>query len=293
MLTTHNGKVYQMPINLETINSFYNTTLRPFEVADFLKKEIAKDRIQDPKNFEEKAISMIGRPLYEAFIKGYTKKQWGCDPRDMSAAILKRLPFRTSYNESYFFDRWQGIPLEGYGKIFEKMLSHKNIDLSLNTDYFDIKDQLDDDAIIIYSGPIDRFFDYKFGKLEWRSLDFEQEKLNVDDYQGTSVMNYSDESVPYTRIHEPLHLHPERTRVSNKTFIVREYSRSDYGEDPYYPISDDKNKNIAELYKAEANKINNVIIGGRLGDYKYYDMHHTIKNAFDVYESIKQRVKNG
>ncbi|MEI7983604.1 MAG: UDP-galactopyranose mutase, partial [Bacteroidota bacterium] len=203
VLNTYKNKVYQMPINLETINSFYNLNLKPYEVDAFLSQEIRKENITVPRNFEEKAVSLIGRPLYEAFIRGYTKKQWQKDPRELPAAILSRLPFRKNYDESYYFSQWQGIPLNGFTEIFEKMLFHKNISLYLNTDYFDIRDQVSSNTLVIFSGPIDRFFDYKFGKLEWRSLEFSEKVIPVEDYQGTSVMNYGEESVPYTRIHEP------------------------------------------------------------------------------------------
>ena len=274
-----------MPINLETINSFYNENLKPYEVDEFLKKEIEKENYPNPKNFEEKAISMIGRPLYEAFIKGYTKKQWQKDPKEIPESILKRLPFRKNYNESYYFSRWQGIPLNGYTEIFNKMLDHPNIEVRLNTDFFDIKSSLPKDIKIVYSGPIDQYFDYKYGKLEYRTLVFEEEIAPYEDYQGTSVMNYGNESVPYTRIHEPRHLHPENDYPSDKTLIIKEFSKKDDGDNPYYPINDEKNLKLLELYKKEALNEPNLIISGRLGDYKYYDMHHTIDRALQIFKN--------
>lgn len=284
VLTEFKGKVYQMPINLETINSFYNTNLKPFEIDGFLQKEREKEFYENPTNFEEQAINFVGRPLYEAFLMGYTKKQWGKDPKDISATVLKRLPFRYNYNESYFFDKYQGIPLEGYSKIFDKMLAHKKIDIHLNKDFFEIKDQIPSTAKIIYSGPIDRLFNYKFGDLEWRTLSFEMETKDVNDYQGTSVMNYADIEVPYTRIHEPLHLHPERKYSKNKTLIIKEFSKDDNRDDPYYPIGGTQNQKIFNKYLEEVKKQKNIIIGGRLGDYKYYDMHHTIERALHVFD---------
>lgn len=289
VLTTYKNKVYQMPINLETINSFYDLNLKPFEVDDFLAKEIAKEEMREPSNFEEKAISMMGRPLYEAFIRGYTKKQWQKDPKEMPAAVLRRLPFRKNYNESYYYSRWQGIPDKGYTAIFEQMLQHPNIDVRLNVDYFDIKALISADTLVIYSGPIDRFFDYRFGQLDWRTLRFEQEILPVEDFQGTSVMNYAEENIPYTRIHEPRHLHPERAYTNEKTLIIREYSLKDTQNNPYYPINDAKNQSLILKYRAAANQLKNIIISGRLGDYKYYDMHQTIARALEVYE---QEIKN-
>jgi UDP-galactopyranose mutase len=284
VLTTYKNKVYQMPINLETINSFYGVNLKPFEVDEFLKKEIIKDSINNPKNFEEKAVTMIGRPLYEAFIKGYTKKQWQKDPKEMPESVLKRLPFRKNYNESYYFSRWQGIPYQGYTSIFNKLLDHTNIDIQLNVDYFNIKNQIQSNTLIIYSGPIDRFFDYKYGKLDWRTLRFESEMLPIEDYQGTSVMNYAELDIPYTRIHEPRHLHPERNYPENRTLIIREYSETDTGNCPFYPINDERNQKLILQYREDASKLPNIVIGGRLGEYRYYDMHETIQTALQLYD---------
>lgn len=285
VLTEYKDKVYQMPINLETINIFYNVNLKPFEVEAFLEKEKAKEFYKEPANFEEQAINFVGRPLYEAFLKGYTEKQWEKDPKEIPAHVLKRLPFRTNYNESYFFDKYQGIPLDGYTTIFNKMLSHKNIDVHLNTDFFDIRDKIPKTTKIIYSGPIDRLFNYKFGDLEWRTLEFKEEVKNVNDYQGTSVMNYAEKSIPYTRIHEPHHLHPEREHKNNKTLIIKEFSKKDFRDDPYYPIGGKKNQEIFNKYLQEVKSQKNIIIGGRLGDYKYYDMHHTIERALNIFET--------
>ena len=288
VLTIHKGKVYQMPVNLETINSFYNVNLKPFEVANFLKQEIDKENIKEPRNFEEKAISMMGRPLYEAFIKGYTMKQWQKHPKDMPESILKRLPFRSNYNESYYYSRWQGIPLNGYGEIFEKMLGSEKIEVKLNIDFFKIRDLIPKDTTIIYSGPIDQYFNYKYGKLEYRTLRFEKEIHPYEDYQGTSVMNYADPEVPFTRIHEPRHLHPERNNYpTDKTMIIKEFSLLDDGSNPYYPINDDRNQNLILKYREETQKIKNTIISGRLGEYKYYDMHDTINHALVMFDKLE------
>lgn len=292
VLTTLKDKVFQMPVNLETINSFYGVNLKPFEVDDFLKKEIAKEPISEPRNFEEKAISMMGRPLYEAFIRGYTLKQWQKDPKDMPENVLKRLPFRKNYNESYYYSRWQGIPMDGYGRIFEKLLSSPNIEVKLNVDYFDIKDQISPETMVIYSGPIDRFFDYKFGKLDYRTLRFEKEIHPYDDYQGTSVMNYADLQVPFTRIHEPRHLHPERTDYpTDKTLIIKEYSLADDGSNPFYPINDERNQSLILKYREQVNQLKNTIISGRLGEYKYFDMHDTINHALTVFDNLEARLR--
>jgi len=288
VLTTFRGKVFQMPINLETINSFYNINLKPYEVEGFLEKEISKEGILNPVNFEEKAISMIGRPLYEAFIKGYTKKQWQQDPASLPVSILNRLPFRKNYNESYYFSRWQSIPLEGYTTIFSKMLASPLIELKLNTDFFSIKDQIPAESKVFYSGSIDRYFGFKYGRLDWRSLRFEMEYLDFDDFQGTSVMNYAEEAIPYTRIHEPKHLHPEREYKTGKTIIIKEYSLWDDGSNPYYPVNNEKNNVLLSKYKADAAKEKNVVFSGRLGDYKYYDMHQTIAIALEKFEDLRR-----
>jgi UDP-galactopyranose mutase len=290
VLTTRRNKVYQMPVNLETINSFYNLNLKPYEVEDFLAGEIRKEKMTHaPRNFEEKAVSMMGRPLYEAFIKGYTIKQWQKDPKDMPESVLKRLPFRTSYNESYYNSRWQGIPLHGYGRIFEKLLESPKIELRLNVDFFEIRDIIPANTRIIYSGPIDRYFNYRFGKLEYRTLKFEKEVIPYGDYQGTSVMNYADQDVPFTRIHEPRHLHPERSDYpADRTMIIREYSLLDDGSNPFYPINDERNQGLVMAYREETRKLKNIIISGRLGDYRYYDMHDTIKHALEIFDKIAE-----
>jgi UDP-galactopyranose mutase len=292
VLTTFKDKVFQMPINLETINSFFNVNLKPFEVESFLKQKIEAAAIGEPKNFEEAALKSIGKELYEAFIKGYTQKQWEKDPKELPASIIKRLPVRKNYNESYFFDTWQGIPINGYTDIFTKMLNHKNITIQLNTDFFDVRNEIPENTKVVYTGPIDKYFDYCFGRLEWRSLRFEQEVENVDDYQGTSVMNYAEAEVPFTRIHEPKHLHVEREVFTfPKTLLIKEYSLEN-NDDPYYPISDEANKAILAKYQDKAAGFKDLIIGGRLGDYKYYDMHHTIEKALLTYSHKIGNEKN-
>jgi UDP-galactopyranose mutase len=284
VLSCYQGRNYQFPINLETINHFFNINLKPYEVDDFMAT-IRGDQTKAPANFEEQAISQLGRDLYEAFFRHYTIKQWQVDPRQLPAAIFNRLPIRKNYGENYFFDKWQGIPEKGYTAIFEHMLSDKKIKVLLNTDYFEIKNQLKQDACLIYSGPIDRFFDYKYGKLSWRTLRFEQETLDMEDYQGNSVINFPGPDIPYTRIHEPRHLHPERKYTDKKTILFREYSLPDQGDEPYYPIASGDNQRLLSLYQQEAAQHKNVFINGRLGDYKYYDMHQTIDRALDIFET--------
>lgn len=284
VLTTHKGKVYQMPINLETINSFFSVSLKPFEVADFLNEQVKKEKASEESSFETKAISLVGRELYEAFIKGYSAKQWQTDPAKLPADILTRLPFRKNYDENYYFSTYQGIPINGYTAIFQKLLSNPLIDVRLNTDFFDVKDQLAADATVIYSGPLDRYFNYSLGKLKWRTLHFDKQIFDVEDYQGTSVMNFADESVLYTRQHEPRHLHPERRYTKNKTLIFTEYSRADDGCEPFYPVPDASNTKLAIAYRKLAEQEKYLIVAGRLGDYKYYDMHETIARALEIFD---------
>ncbi|MCH2110669.1 MAG: UDP-galactopyranose mutase [Polyangiaceae bacterium] len=276
VLTTYQKRVYTMPINLGTINSFYNTSLVPSEVDAFLSSK--KGTIQRPKNLEEQAIKLVGEDLYRAFIRGYTLKQWQRDPKELPASIITRLPVRNSYDASYFSDRYQGIPLHGYTPIFERMLD--GVDIELGVDFFDDVEHWRSRAgHLVYTGPIDRYFKFQHGKLNWRSVRFETELLDEADFQGTSVMNYADEDIPYTRIHEPQHLHPERRQSTQPgTVVMREYSYNNE-KAPYYPVNSPEDKERFALYQALARKDEGVTFGGRLAEYKYYDMHQVIASA--------------
>jgi UDP-galactopyranose mutase len=275
VLTTYKGKVYSMPINLATINAFYDLNLKPSEVADFIT---SKGRhTGKPNNFEEKAISQIGVDLYNAFIKGYTAKQWGCAARELPAEIITRLPVRTSYNDCYFDDYYQGLPKEGYTALFKRML--KGVPVEMETDFFDRRDfWLGRCHRIIYTGPIDRYFDYSLGRLKWRSVRFETRLFTMHDYQGTSQMNYADEDVPFTRIHEPKHLHLEKSYDEEATVVMFEYPQIN-NDDPYYPVNADSDKKKLLGYKHLAIKERKVIFGGRLAEYKYFNMDEVIENA--------------
>lgn len=287
VLTTYAGKVYTMPINLETINSFYGKNLHPYEVKSFLAEEIAKAGITSPKNLEEQAISLIGRPLYEAFIKGYTEKQWECDPKQLPASIIQRLPLRFNYNNDYFNDTWQGVPKDGYFTLFKNILNHPNITLRLNTTFEEVRAELPTDTRIIYTGMPDQLFQYKYGELEWRSLRFEWETKAVQDYQGTTVMNYSDADVPYTRIHEFKHYHPERQEPfqCEKTVICREYPQTyDRTQIPCYPVNNQRNTEVYALYAREAEQ-QGILLGGRLGAYRYWDMDKAVENALHSFRA--------
>ena len=226
VLTRHNGHVYSMPINLMTINSFFNSNYTPAEASAFLSNEIARERVEHPTNLEEKAISLIGRQLYEAFIRGYTQKQWNIDPKLLPAETINRLPVRLNYNDFYFSDRFEGIPLDGYARLFQRMLDHPKITIMTQCDYFAIAKEISPDAAIVYTGPVDAYFGHRLGRLGWRTLDLELERLPLSDFQGTTVMNYADLDVGFTRIHEFKHYHPERRYSSECTLIMREYPRS-------------------------------------------------------------------
>jgi UDP-galactopyranose mutase len=278
-----------MPIGLGTVNSFYGLSLKPFEMDDFIRAEITPDDIFNPQNLEEKAVSCIGRRLYEAFIKGYTQKQWNKSPIDLPADIITRLPVRNNYNFDYFDDPWQGLPQCGYYGLFDKLLNNESITLHLGVDYKDITASLPDDCRVFYSGALDEFFDYRMGALEWRSLRFEEEVMPYADYQGTSVVNQADISVPFTRTHEYRHLHPERIYHAESTVIVREYPQDFIcGGERYYPVNTPANQRLLREYQELAKKVApGVTFGGRLGSYRYLDMDVTISHALEVFKSLE------
>lgn len=278
--TTSQGRAYSLPINLGTINSFYGRALSPAQARQLVLEEAGGENIGEPRNLEEKAVSLIGRPLYEAFIRGYTIKQWEKDPKELAAEIITRLPVRYNYNNRYFDDAYEGIPLHGYARLFEKLLDHPKIELRLNTAWADLPPAERAASLVCHTGAIDEFFDYRLGRLEWRTLEFEAERPECSDYQGTAVMNYADSEVPYTRTHEFKHYHPERP-CTGQTLIVREYSRfAKAGEEPYYPVDTRDNRELYARYrKLAAVEAPGVIFGGRLGSYKYLDMDDTIAAA--------------
>lgn len=286
----HKGRLYPLPISLATVNSYYGLDLDPSQMRDFLAAEAAREGIVEPRNLEEKAISQIGRPLYEAFIRGYTLKQWQKDPCELSAEIINRLPVRTNYDTRYFSDTWEGIPLDGYGALFGRLLDHPRISLRLGTDWRDVRDSVAPESLVIYSGPIDEFYDYRLGRLEWRGLDFEWERHDAPDYQGTSVINSADESDAFTRTHEFRHYHPERP-YGDKTVICREYSRWAGPEDePYYPVNTEANRKLYAQYEELAGGEKNVLFGGRLGAYRYLDMDKCIGRALEAADALGERL---
>jgi UDP-galactopyranose mutase len=287
VFTTHDGQVYSMPINLGTINQFFDAAFSPDDARRLVAEQAGEMSSGEARNLEEKAISLIGRPLYEAFIRGYTAKQWQTDPRDLPAEIITRLPVRYSYDNRYFNDTYEGLPTDGYTAWLRRMADHPNIEVRLGTDFFDHKESMIGQVPVVYTGPVDRYFDYVEGELGWRTLDFEREVVPTGDYQGTSVMNYADEAVPFTRIHEFRHFHPERQYPPDATVIMREYSRfADSGDEPYYPINTPEDRARLLAYRDLAKGESGVVFGGRLGSYKYLDMHMAIGSALSRWDNV-------
>ena len=288
VMITYRDRVYAMPISLMTINTFFGKNLKPNDVDAFLAASTERFRGRAPANLEEKAVSLIGEDLYRAFIQGYTEKQWGRAACELPAEIITRLPVRRNYNIDYFNDPFQGIPLGGYGELFERLLAHPKIHVFLNTDYFDVRHQLSEGMETIWTGPVDQLFDYKYGHLEWRSLRFEWETIPTADWQGTAVMNYADREIPWTRIHEFKHYHPERKEVflAPTTVICREYPAAwKPGDEPYYPINNERNQSLYKKYAGEIAQKPGWHLGGRLGAYQYWDMDKAVLNALNLYEA--------
>jgi UDP-galactopyranose mutase len=285
----YHDQVYPFPMNLGLINQFFGRSHTPDEARALIAEQAGEINTKDAKNLEEKAISLIGRPLYEAFVKGYTAKQWQTDPTELDSSIITRLPVRYNFNNRYFNDSFEGLPVDGYTAWLERMAATPGITIQLDTDYFEVRDQLPD-VPTVYTGPLDRYFDFAEGELGWRTLDFEREVVPTGDFQGTSVVNYNDIEVPYTRIHEFRHFHPERdTYPTDKTVIMREFSRfAESGDEPYYPINTPSDRAKLERYRELARKeaLNRkVLFGGRLGTYKYLDMHMAIGSGLSMFDN--------
>ncbi len=281
-IALYKGKAYNLPFNMNTFNSLWGV-ITPEQAREKINAQIAAVGITEPKNLEEQALSLVGRDIYETLIKGYTEKQWGRRATELPAFIIRRLPVRFTYDNNYFNDSFQGIPVEGYTKMIERMLEGSEV--RLNCDYFEGKEGLSTLAkTTVFTGMIDQFYDYRFGMLEYRSLRFETEVLDVENYQGNAVVNYTEYEVPYTRIIEHKHF---TFGTGGKTVITREYPAVwKPGDEPYYPMNDEKNNALYEKYKALASQEKNVLFGGRLGRYKYYDMHHVVAQALELAQSV-------
>lgn len=289
--TRHQDEVFPMPINLGTINQFFRAAYSPQEARDLIKEQAGELAGTDPQNLNDKGIQLIGRPLYEAFIKHYTGKQWQTDPKNLPASIINRLPVRYTYDNRYFNDTHEGLPVDGYTAWLERMADHPNIEVHLDTDFFDdshefARSKVRGQVPVIYTGPVDRYFDFAEGDLSWRTIDLEEEVLPIQDFQGCSVMNYPDEDVPFTRIHEFRHFHPERDYTKDATVIMREFSRfAEKGDEPYYPVNTDADRQMLLKYRDLARGEDSVLFGGRLGTYKYLDMHMAIGSALSMFDN--------
>ena len=278
-VANYNGEIYSLPFNMYTFNKMWNV-VTPDEAREKIASQVEEAGITDPKNLEEQAISLVGTDIYEKLIKGYTEKQWGRDCKDLPSFIIKRLPVRYTYDNNYFNAIYQGIPLGGYTKMVENML--EGIKVVTNTDYFKAKDELGEFGKVVFTGPIDAYFDYKLGALEYRSVRFETETIDTPNFQGNAVVNYTDRETPWTRIIEHKFF---EFGEQPKTVISREYSSEwKLGDEPYYPVNDEKNAALYAQYKELADAEPNVIFGGRLGEYKYYDMDKVIEAALKCVE---------
>ncbi len=284
-VANYKGELYNLPFNMNTFYQLWKVKT-PKEAIAKIEEQVKEANIQEPKNLEEQAIKLVGKDIYEKLIKGYTEKQWGKKAIDLPSFIIKRLPVRLTFDNNYFNDTYQGIPIGGYNKIIEKMLD--GIEVRLNTDFFENREEFEQISDkIVFTGMIDEFYDYKFGTLEYRSLRFEHKVLNEENYQGNAVVNYTEFDIPYTRVIEHKHF---EYGTQPKTVITREYPATwNKGDEPYYPINDDKNNELYSKYKELADKEENVIFGGRLAEYKYYDMHHVIEQALNC---VKREFKN-
>ena len=288
----YQGQVYSFPMNLALINQFFGKAHSPEEARALIAEQASEIDTKDASNLEEKAISLIGRPLYEAFVKGYTAKQWQTDPTELSADIITRLPVRYTFDNRYFNDTYEGLPVDGYTAWLTRMADHPNIEVRLNTNWFTDTDEFRQDDFkgkvpVVFTGPVDEYFSHSEGRLSWRTVDLEQETVDVDDYQGTGVVNANDQDVPWTRVLEFKHLHPERTYLPGKSIIMHEYSRfAEDDDEPYYPINTSEDRAKLLKYRDLAKQEPMVLFGGRLGTYKYLDMHMAIASALSMFDNV-------
>ena len=288
--TNHHGVVYPLPINLGTINQFFSAAYPPDEARALIREQAGEYDPRTARNLEERGIGLIGRPLFEAFIRDYTAKQWQTDASQLPAEVISRLPVRYTYDNRYFNDTHEGLPVDGYTAWLERLADRPGIEVRLNTDFFDESQPVNKRGVVgnvpvVYTGPLDRYFDYSAGRLSWRTLDFEQEVLPIGDFQGTPVMNYADASVPFTRIHEFKHFHPERDWYpTDQTVIMREFSRFAQADDePYYPVNTPEDREGVLKYRELQDAEPQVVFGGRLGTYQYLDMHMAIGAALSTW----------
>lgn len=281
-IANYKGRLYNLPFNMNTFNSLWGV-VTPEQAQAEIERQRSEAGVTTPSNLEEQAISLVGKDIYETLIKGYTEKQWGRKCNELPASIIKRLPVRFTFDNNYFNDIYQGIPVGGYNKLFERLLD--GVEVRLDTDFFADRAYFESLAgKVVYTGPIDQYYDYRYGKLEYRTVKFEQQLFDMPNYQGVAVMNYTDAETPYTRIIEHKHFDFGK---QDKTVISKEFS-SEWkdGSEPYYPINNDRNNSLYLRYKELADKEADTVFGGRLAEYKYYDMHHIIQQVLDIKDSI-------
>jgi UDP-galactopyranose mutase len=280
------GRVYPMPINLGTLCQFFGRPLSPDQARRLLRAQAEGDAAT-AASLEEKAVALVGRPLYDALIRGYTAKQWQTDPRTLPPEVIGRLPVRFSFADGYFDDPYQGLPVDGYTAWLRRMADHPCIDVRLGVDYLSVRDRVPAGTPTVYTGPLDRFYGDRAGPLSWRTVDLEREVLPTGDRQGTAVLNFADPDVPWTRVHEFRHLHPEREHPPDRTVLAREFSRTaGPGDEPYYPVNSATDRQRLREYRALADAEPDVLFGGRLGTYRYLDMHMAIASALQLVDSV-------
>lgn len=281
-IANYKGRLYNLPFNMNTFNSLWGV-VTPEQAQAEIERQRSEAGVTTPSNLEEQAISLVGKDIYETLIKGYTEKQWGRKCNELPASIIKRLPVRFTFDNNYFNDIYQGIPVGGYNKLFERLLD--GVEVRLDTDFFTDRAYFESLAgKVVYTGPIDQYYDYRYGKLEYRTVKFEQQLFDMPNYQGVAVMNYTDAETPYTRIIEHKHFDFGK---QDKTVISKEFSSEwEDGSEPYYPINNDRNNSLYLRYKELADKEADTVFGGRLAEYKYYDMHHIIQQVLDIKDSI-------
>ncbi|MEV0777486.1 UDP-galactopyranose mutase [Streptomyces sp. NPDC050433] len=286
VFTVHDGRIYSLPINLGTMCSYFGRALSPDEARALIRQQAAEEEA-DTATLEGRAVTAVGRPLYEAFIRGYTRKQWQTDPRELPAEVIGRLPVRYTFDNRYFSDVHEGLPAGGYARWLRKMAEHPNIEVHLGVDFFEHRHEVPRGIPVVYTGPLDEYFGHTAGELGWRTLDFETEVRPTGDYQGAAVINYADGDVPFTRIHEFRHLHPERDHYpTDRTVIMREFSRfADRRDEPYYPVNSAKDRETLSRYRKLARAEPGVFFGGRLGTYQYLDMHMAVASALGMFDN--------
>ena len=288
VLALFEDNYYPIPVNLLTMSNFFKKALTPMQAEILVKEKAAPFQAGEaPTNLQEKGLQTLGQELFEAFFGNYTEKQWQTPAEKLPAETIGRIPVRYDFESRYFTDKYQGIPINGYTPLCENMIESPLIEMNLGVDFFSVRAEIPKDALVIYTGPIDQYFDYRYGRLKWRTIDFEFEHYNCEDYQGTAVVNYPEKNYPYTRIHEFKHLHPESSGNTRGTVIAKEFSRFAQDlDEPYYPINTAEDRTILQEYRnAVRENESHLIVGGRLGSYQYLDMHMAIASALAMFEN--------